>query len=367
MTVYAATTGRQWLAHWQRNRSFTLYELHIFAKQLAHLLSAGVTLRDALIIFSEEANQPNRRSFYANLIAALDRGESFAQSLQHWVPNVPQFFVSSLKAGEISGHWESVFRQLAAYYLQEDEMKRKVENAMLYPVVLLMVAITVCIFLITFVIPSLLTLSAATPETLPFATRLLLQTSAFLLNFWPLLLLLILLAALTIRFFWEQASFRCRAEAILYRWPLLGSLACKQEWSHFSRTLALLLESGSEMLSSLDLAAEVMGSLLLRQGIAAASQQVRLGRSFSASLALIPNLPPGFISLLRVGENGGSLAPLLQEAAAYYDLEIRMTYEKINRLLEPILILMISLFIGWIAISILLPMLNQWQGIDLVG
>ncbi|MCE5196477.1 MAG: type II secretion system F family protein [Negativicutes bacterium] len=362
-----AKTWRKWLAHWQRSHSFTLYELHVFANQLAHLLSAGVTLRDALIIFNEEARRQDQRSFYTSLIAALDRGNSLSQALQHWVPGVPQFFVSSLKAGERSGQWESVFRQLAAYYLLEDEMRRKVENALLYPVVLLTVAIAVCIFLISFVIPSLLAFSSATPETLPLATRLLLRTSGFLQTFWPLLLLLLLLFALTLRYFWGRASFRCRTEAMLYHLPLLGALVCKQEWSHFSRTLALLLDSGNEMLSSLELAAAVMGSLLLRQGIAAASQQVRLGQSLSAGLASFPYLPPGFISLLRVGENGGGLAPLLQEAAAYYDLEIRMTSEKISRLIEPILILIISLFVGWIAVSILLPMLNQWQGIGLIG
>lgn len=364
MAVGAAGSFRQWLDHLQRSQLFSAYDLHLLAKQLAHLLGAGVAVRDALVILSEEAQKRDQLQFYLNLIAALDRGDSFSQGLQRWVPTIPQFFVNSLKAGEASGQGEIVFRQLADYYLQEEEIRRKVQNALLYPAFLLVVALGVCLFLVSFVIPGFTSLYGETPQVLPFATRLLLGASVFLQSFWPVILALLFATGLTVRFFWSQAGFRRNAEALLYRLPLFGPLAFKQEWSHFSRTLALLLGSGNEMLSSIDLAAEVMGSLLLRQGIFAASKQVRLGRSFSASLALLPFLPQGFLSMLRIGENGAGLAPLLQEAAAYYDLEIRMTYEKINRLIEPVLILIISLFIGFIAMAILLPMLNQWQGIS---
>jgi len=348
-----------------RKEIFTHLDLSLMCKQLTFLLQGGIPLREVLLMMISESKQPHHALFFKELVNTIESGYRFSDSLERWGAQLPNFFVQTVRAGELSGHWETVFRDLAEFYLKEHQSIQQRKQAMLYPILLLFVTGLVSYFLMTIIVPNFMSLYT-NGRVLPWSTRLLLLCYQYrytiLLNIFVALILLILVK----QYLFSKPKVKMLSSKFILQLPQLGIFLIKQDLARFCRTFSLLLTHGLEINQSLPVCAKLLLSPYLRERIFNISHQLDQGRGFSASMQEISNWPPGFIRMMQIGEVGNRLQETMADAATLYELEVQNQIQTWQRLIEPSMIIVISLIIGFLAYAILLPMMDQWQGYQMI-
>lgn len=344
---------------------FTPLELSFQCKQLKFLLQGGIPLREVLMMMITESKQSRHAQFFSEIVNAIDAGYRFSESLERWDKQLPLFFVQSVQAGELSGNWEVIFSDLAEYYMKEHQNAQQRKQIMLYPILLLLVTGLVSNFIIITIMPNFLSLYTE-GRMLPWPTRLLMmmyQSRNFLIS--SLLLAAALLLVVIPRMM-TSPKIQMNAAKFLLQVPQIGSFLIKQDLARFCRTCSLLLTHGLEINQCLPVCGRLLFSPYLRERVLNISLQLEKGRGFSASMQDVSIWPAGFTKMLQLGEAGNRLQETLADAATLYDLEVQNQLQTGQRMIEPLMILGISLLIGFLAYAILLPMMDQWQGYQMI-
>lgn len=347
---------KQALRPWARGISAA--ELSLLTRQMATLLASGLTMEQSLDALIEEAAEPMTREVLAGVKAELTAGSSLAGALGAYEKSFPGFYRGLVHGGEQSGALPTVLQHLADFLDARQALRQKTSLALLYPVLVTVVAVVIVAGLLIYVVPQVVQVFQQSRQALPLLTRALIALSEFLRAAWPYLLFLSLGAAVGARLALRNAAARRRWHALLLRAPWLGSLVRGVDTSRFASTLAILVGGGVPLLSALESAAKVMTNAVMQDAVERAAARVREGASLARALGEARVFPPLLVHLVASGETSGKLEQMLERAARLETQALERRLAVFLTLLEPAMLLLMGGAVLLIVLAILLPIIE---------
>lgn len=336
-------------------------ERALLLRQMSTLLSAGLPLEEVLSVLVEQADQSRSRRQLGAIRARVMEGQSLSAAMAEQARLFPPLYSASIAAGERAGALEAVLERLATFAEQREELRRSFSLALVYPIVLTLIAIAVVWGLIGFVVPRVVGVFEQASQELPWLTRSLLALSEFIAGWGWLVLAVAVALAIGTAAALRQPAVRLRFDASLLRLPVLGGLARSRETATLTRTLAILVASAVPLVEALRVAGEVVANRQIRADVAIAATQVREGVSLTRSLGQFDWLSPMARRLLAGGERSGELAPMLEQAARLQERELQAASQLLLAVLQPLLILIVGAVVLYIVLAIMLPIMSMSQ------
>ncbi|MEO8716611.1 MAG: type II secretion system inner membrane protein GspF [Burkholderiales bacterium] len=339
-------------------RGLSAADLSLITRQLATLLESGLTMEQALAALIEEIDAPATREVLAGVKAEILAGASLATALGSYARSFPEFYRALVHGGEESGALPTVLQHLADYLDARQALRQKTGLALLYPILVAVVALAIVTGLLMYVVPQVVQVFQQSRQGLPLLTRALIALSDFLRAAWPYLAVAGVGGAIAARLALRRAGPRRRWHALLLRLPWLGTLARGVDTSRFASTLAILVAGGVPLLGALASAAQGMGNVVMREAVQRAIGRVREGVSLSRALGETRVFPPLLVHLVASGELSGKLEQMLNRAARLETQALERRLAVFLTLLEPLMILVMGVVVLLIVLAILLPIIE---------
>jgi len=330
-------------------------DVSLFTRQLADLLKAGVAINRALRTLSEQTSSRQLSEMIAEIEKDISGGKGLHEALGRFPRVFSPLYVSMVRAGETGGFLEDVLHRLALFIEKDQELRSRVAAALAYPALLVVIGTFAVVFLMVFFIPRFSEIFTKMGSNLPVPTQIVMAVSSFFRDYWMVSfggLVLLLLG-------WAQVAAtvtgRRFADRLKIRFPLFGDVVRKNAVSRFARTLGTLLKSGVPILGALGISKEAMGNVVLMEDIDEASAGVKQGRGLAEILRRSRYFPPMVVDMIAVGEEGGNLDEVLINVAESYDVQVDRAVRVFISLFEPALLMIMAALVGFIVISMLLP------------
>jgi general secretion pathway protein F len=304
-----------------------------------------------LSILAELAERPEMKRIVADVLQSVQRGKSLAEALAAHPKVFPPIYVNMVKAGEIGGVLDHVLNRLTDYLERAGELRDEVRSAMVYPIILTITAFASVTVLLTYVLPKFAAIFAQAGHALPFSARMLLGTSQMMRSYWWAGLLVGVLGTFGVMHYIRTPGGRLQWDQLKLRLFLLGELTRKVAVARFARTLGTLLRSGVPMLQALDIVRDVSGNLVIAQAIDEVKVGVRGGSGVAGPLSHTGAFPQLALQMIGVGEETGKLDEMLLQVAEYFDKEVRQQVKRLTSLLEPVLLLVGGVVVGFVVLS----------------
>jgi len=333
-------------------------EIAAFTRQMATLLRSGIPLAEALGALVEQIQNVRFKAPVAEVRAAVNEGKSLADALAKHPKLFDELFVSMVRAGELAGNLDEVLTRLADFLEASQKLKSKIQGAMIYPIVMLVVGIGIMTVLMIKVIPEITSMFSQAGRTLPLNTRILIWTSSF---FGRNILWLFLGTIIAIILFlkWTRSKDGKPVwHAFVLRLPVVGELVRTINVGRFSRTLGTMLQSGVPMLRALETGKQIIGNVLLQRAVEDAKQAVTEGESLATTLKKSGQFPATMIHMTAVGEKAGQLEQMLERVATAYESEVDTKLSRLTALLEPLMLVLMGGAVAFIVFSILQPIMD---------
>jgi general secretion pathway protein F len=342
-------------------RRIKLQETAVMVRQLSTLLSAGLPLVESFTAVIEQVPNPSLKKIATQVRERVNEGSSLADAFAQHPRVFSALFVNMTRAGERSGTLEIVLERLADFTEKQVAFRHKIAAAMVYPILMTFVGIGVLGFLLGYVIPTVTQIFEDLKQTLPLPTLLLMTASDALRRFWWVGLVGVALILLAVDRYGRTEAGRLVLDRFKLKAPIFGQLTLKIAIARFSRTLAILLNSGVPVLTSLDIVKNVVNNQVLQHVIAEARDNIREGQDIAPPLRRSQLFPPLVIHMIAVGEKSGKLEDMLLRVADTFEAEVETSVQGLTALIEPLMILVMGSVVGFIALSILLPIfqINQ--------
>ncbi|MFH1753583.1 MAG: type II secretion system F family protein [Candidatus Omnitrophota bacterium] len=327
----------------------------IFSRQLASLLKAGVPILSAIEIISEQSEDHKLSELLSVISGAIRDGEAFSSVLARH-PNIfSPLYVAMIRAGENSGALSEALVRVADYGVKQEEMISRFKMASIYPILMAIIGLATVIFMLTFVMPRLMQIFLRIGQELPVPTQILISVSTILRERWQAVLVAILTLLLILRGQAKTKTGKLSVSMLKLHLPLFGKFMLKADLARFCRTLELLIQNGIPILKALNIAIPVLGNEVVKNRLLQSYNELEQGGSFGKGLRNSPLFPPFMCNLIAVGEESGKLDEALSEIAASYEKDVDEGVKIMSSLLEPIMILVMGLIVGFIVIAMLLP------------
>jgi len=336
-------------------------DVSIITRQLATLLEAGTPLVSALDAIIEQTDNHALKKVVAQVREEIKEGRSFADALEPHRKVFTDLYVNMISAGEESGALEQVLLRLADFTENQMRLRNRIRAALAYPIFMVIIGTGIMGFLLTFVIPTVSQVFQEMGSTLPLPTRILLGVSAIFRKFWWGLIAAFIILAVGARRYLQTPKGALQWDQVKLRLPLFGKIILQGAVARFARTLATLLQGGLPILNSLDIVKTVVNNQLLAQAIEETKLAVREGEGIAPSLKGSGLFPSIVTHMIATGEASGNLEKMLVKVADVYEAEVETKVTALTSILEPIIILAMGLVVGFIVISILLPIFEMNQ------
>jgi len=336
-----------------------LEDLTVTTRQLSTLVGASIPLVDALNALYEQTDSPPMKKTIAQVKDAVNEGLSFADALSQHKRVFPDLYVNMVRSGEVSGALDVVLLRLAEFMENQHRLRSKIGAAMLYPAALLVISILVLLFLLTGIVPKVVGMFETMNQVLPLPTRILIGISRFLTVSWWIIALAMIAAAVFLVQWKKTDQGAMKFDRFKMRMPIYGSVYRKVSVARFSRTLGTLLASGVPIIESLRIVKTILQNRIMESAVEDSIAQVMDGSSIAAPLKSSGVFPPILVHMIGVGEKSGSLEEMLMKAADSYENDVETTVSGLTSILEPLMIVIMGLIVGFVVLSILLPMLEM--------
>ena len=327
-------------------------EITIFSRELASLLKSGVPILSAINIILEQSN-PYFKTILMSIHNMVKDGASFSSGLAKYPRLFSPLYIAMVRTGEDSGALSQALLRIADYRTKQEEALSRLRMALAYPILMAVVGVSTIVFMLTFVIPRLTGIFINMGQQLPLPTRILISVSRALSHWWLWVALAVII--LLIRRQLKAESSKVALSRLRLHLPLFGNLMLKVELSRFSRTLGLLLKSGITILKAIDIAIPVIENEIIKQQLKVSYRELEQGGSFGRSLKNSRLFPLFMTNLIIVGEESGRLNEALSEVADAYERDSDESIKIMTNLLEPLMILVMGLIVGFIVVAMLLP------------
>jgi general secretion pathway protein F len=339
-----------------------LREVSVMTRQLSTLLGAGLPLVPSFTTLVSQTTHPEMKKTLAQIKEEVNEGNSLTISMSHFPQIFPPFYINMVRAGEASGTLNLVLERLADFNERQQELKTRIRSTMAYPILMFLIGSLVLFFLVTFVVPNITQIFQEMNQALPAITILLIAVSGFFKSYWWIVAIVAAVVLSSVRYaFTKTTRGQHLWDKIKLTAPLFGAVHQKMAVARFSRTLGTLLQSGVPLLAAMDIVRNVVDNCLIADALQTASREVEEGQGLSKSLAKNGFFPPIVIEMISVGEHSGNLEPMLYRVADSYEKEVEASVIMMTSLLEPAMILLMGLVVGFIVVSVLLPIFEMNQ------
>ncbi len=342
----------------KRQKSPSAYDLALLTRQLSVLLASSIPLEEALASVAKQSQKPPIKSLMLSVRSNVLEGYDLATSLQQSA-NFPPLYIATISAGEKSGHLDLILEQLADYTESRFALQKKIQGAMIYPIVLMIMALAIVIGLMTFVVPKIVKVFEQSDQALPLITQIVLGISNILTQWWWLLLIIIGFAVFAFVRFIRTDSGRDMFDAMILKMPIFAKLSKNLNASRFASTLSILTRSGVPLIEGLRIGAGVTTNVHIQRTIKNSADKVTEGASLSSQLEQSPYFPPMMIQMIKSGENSGELENMLGRASKMQEDEASNFISTLLALLEPLMLVFMGVIVMTIVMAVMLPIINM--------
>ncbi len=343
-------------------KKFKTKELAFNCRQLAAMLTSGLTLVKALDILSKEQPNEASKAVWQSVYENVQKGESFSSSLEAFKGVFPDFLISMVSAGESSGSLDVIMQRMSDHYAKENKMNNTIKGAMTYPLVLLVLCLAIVVLMFTFIMPMFAGMFES-PEDMPALTRVMMGFSNSLVKYWFVYVGVIVAVVFAAIYALKIPSTRLKWDKFIIKGPAFGPLVVKIYTARFARTLASLYSSGIPMVECLQRSSAILGNRYISQCFENVVDEVKQGETLSASITRTEIFDSMFCSIIYVGEEAGALDTILQKTSDYYDEEADSAVARLVGLLEPVMIIIMGIAVGLVVASVLPALYGSFDAI----
>jgi type IV pilus assembly protein PilC len=336
-----------------------------FSRQLGAFLRAGVPILEALDALSEDMDNKQLKQILAEIQDALRSGSSFAAAVAEHSDVFPPYYVGILRSAELTGNLDVVLDQLAAYIERDLETRNAIRAALIYPVIVMALAVVTVIILVSYVLPKFETFFESFDAKLPFTTQLLLETSRFIGKWWWLIVAVIVGALVLGYLFSRTKRGRLTRDRMLLRIPVLRDVVRFAIVERFSRILGAMMRAGVPIPDAMSAASEATNNLVYQGALANTREEVMRGHGLAGPIAETQLFPGSATQMIRVGEQSGTLDRQLDIAADFYERELKLKLKHLTTLFEPVVIVIMGLVVGFVAIALVQAMYGIFNQVDI--
>ena len=337
----------------------TSKDLVLFSRQLSTLVGAGVPLVQGLNILEDQIENPPFKKVVTSLRLDIEAGMGIADSMKKYPEAFDNLYISMIRAGELGGILDIILDRLSGYLEDAEELKAKVKSAMMYPIVVLSIAIGITWFLLVFIIPKFEEMFSSFGQELPLPTKLLLGISRFLIHYWYMYVPIPFIMIFVFKTLLKKRNFAKKYDQILLKVPIFGMILKKVSVAKFTRTFSTLIKAGVPILQALDTVAQTAGNIIVEEAILTAKTSIREGERIAKPLAASKVFPAMVGSMISIGEETGNLDTMLAKIADFYENEVNAAVEGLTSMIEPLVIVFMGAVIGTIVVAMFLPMFNM--------
>jgi type IV pilus assembly protein PilC len=333
-------------------------DLQVFTRQFAVLVSAGVPILQSLQAMSQGARSVAMTNCLMKVTAEVEKGRRLADAMALQPLVFDRLYVSLVRAGEESGALEAILNRLAEYIEKSVKLRNKIQGAMWYPAIILLVAFVVVGIIMVFVVPKIASMFTDSHQQLPFLTVMVMTISDFAVKYWYLLIATVIGIPVAIKTYYDSPEGRKVCDAIILGIPVMGTLVQRGSIARFSRTLATLLSAGVRIIDALDIAGATTGNYVLETAFGTAKAAISKGRPLAEPLSAIPYIPKMVSQMISIGEQTGNIDEMLNKVADFYDDEVENATAAMTSMIEPILMVVLGGIVAVIVIAMYLPLFN---------
>ncbi|NVJ24668.1 MULTISPECIES: type II secretion system inner membrane protein GspF [Myxococcus] len=333
-------------------------DVAIFTRQLSTLLGAGVTLVESLTALVDQVEKERFKRALSDIKQRVNEGSTLADALGQHPKIFPNIYVNMVRAGEASGALDAVLTRLADFTENQARLQQKILSTMLYPAIMMVVGGGILVALMVFVVPKVTKIFETMKATLPLSTRILIATSNFFQNWWFVAVPMMALGVWLFMRWTKSPKGKPKWDRFVLKAPIVGSLVRLLSISRFARTLSTLLKSGVPLLAAMDIVKAIMTNTVLAEVVEKARDSIREGESIATPLKRSGEFPPLVYHMVAIGERSGQLEDMLTNVADNYETQVNVRIGALTSLLEPLLIVVMGAVIAFVALSILLPILQ---------
>jgi len=338
-------------------RRVRLDDVVLFTRQLSTMAAAGLPITDALRILELQA-RPAMSAVVSQVLTDVEGGGSLSQSLEKHPKVFTKTYIALVRAGESAGILDNILNRLADTMEKQKEFIGKVKSAMIYPIIVIIAMVIVSAIMMIFVIPKMTVMYENFNAELPALTKGLMAVSAFFVNYWLLVLGIIIGTFLFFKTWTKTSSGAVKFDKILFRLPIIGKLRKFVILTEFSRTMGLLVGAGISIIDGLKITAAAAPSPIYRAGLLDAAKQVEKGLPLAVPLAQNPDFPPILSQMISVGEETGKVDEVLTKVSRYFETESQQGVATLTAAIEPLIMIVLGIGVGLLVIAVILPIYN---------
>lgn len=339
-------------------------DLSVFCRQMNSILVAGVPVIEALGMLADQTENKNLAAAIKRTQVAVEKGESLADAMRDEPKAYPNIMAQMVEAGEASGSLEVSFERLAVQFEKDSKLSGLVRQAMIYPIVVIVVAIGVICIMMMVVIPNFTSMFEDLGTELPKITQVVVSISHFMTSRWYILLAIVAAIVFGIKFFLGTdfgAHFWAKCCLVI---PMVNNLTIKSAAAKMARTLSTLLASGLPLLDAVEITAKTMSNLLIKEILLDARTEVAKGVPLSQPLEISGVFPPMVYQMTKIGEETGNTEAMLEKVADYFDEEVEEATKALTAVMEPLIIVILAVVVGSVVMAIMAPMMSMYSAIE---
>jgi len=330
-----------------------------FTNQLAVMVRAGISLQDSLESIAEQEDKQKFKLIITDLKNRIEAGQSFSQALAEHPQVFSGLYTNMVAAAEVSGSLSGMLQKLAEYLDGEAETRSQVRGAMVYPIIIAVMAVSVTIFLLCFVLPRFIAIFAGKEHLLPLPTKVLMATSAFLRTNWFFIIPVVGASVWAFWYFIRTNAGRLWWDKTKLLLPLIRTMCRSLYITRSLHTMAVLIKAGVPILNTIAITAQISGNVLYKDMWLGVYEEVRQGRKIASSLSRSGLMPRNVVQMIKSGEDSGTMSDVLRDVSNYYARELKTVIKMVTSMIEPIMILLMGVLVGFIAMSIILPIFKM--------
>lgn len=339
-------------------------DLSVFCRQFVSITQAGVPMKEALQMLTEQTENKYLKQAVANVLANVEKGNTLADSMAAEKDIFPDIMVHMVEAGESSGSLDTSFARMAVHFEKEAKLKATIRKATIYPIILIFAVIGVIAVMLLFVIPIFIDMFADLDVEMPALTMGVMNLSKWTAGHWYVILAVIVAVILAYQAIYRTDQGRLKIDLIKMKIPLLGKLNVKSTCAQFARTMSTLMAAGVPTIACLETVAKIVKNIHYKNALMKAREEVMKGIPLSEPLETSGIFPPMVYHMTSIGEDTGNMEDMLTKLADYYDEEVEITTQSVLAAMEPLIIVFMALIVGTLVIAVIMPIGTMYEGLD---
>ena len=342
----------------------SMKQVAVFCRQISAMLISGVSLVKAIDILYQQSFDKKMRASVQKLYESVQKGDLLSEGLNKQKGAFPELMISMVEAGEASGTLDVVMSKLASQFESDVKLRSKIISAVTYPAILSALCVGVVTLMVVVVLPSFGDMFVEMGDAIPGVTKALLAFSNSVGTYWYIYLFILVAIPVALTTYFKTPAGRMQVDTLKLKLPMFGLVNIRVTAVRFCRTFATLFSSGMPLMAVLDIVGRVVGNHVITNALMNVKEDIRKGVSLSQAVSRIQEFPPMVHSMISIGEESGTLDSVLESTARYFDDEVENAIQRMVTFIEPVLLIVMALIVGFVIISVMLPMMAMYESIQ---